>query len=153
MDREVPTWDQPIIKQDHKGFVGFIIKEFDGIMHFLIQLKMESGVMDLLEIAPTVQLITSNYEENDMPLFTDELLYRNNSETITDVFQSEEGGRFFRESNQNIILLADDSFQPDEGDDFIWMTMGQLKQFIKFNNYLNIETRSLLACLSNFSDD
>ena len=108
--------------------------------------------MDLLEIAPTVQCITSNYSESDLPDFVDEMI-NNNSKHITNVFQSEEGGRFFKESNQNIILLGNESFQPDEGDDFIWMTMGQLKQFIKFNNYLNIETRSLLACLSNISDD
>ena len=83
----------------------------------------------------------------ETPSYVNEMLHRNNSDTITDVFQSEEGGRFYRESNQNIILLAGESFQPDEGQDFIWMTMGQLKQFIKFNNYLNVEARSLLACL------
>jgi len=147
-NREIPSWDQPIIKQDVPGIVGFIIKEIDGVIHFMAQLKSEIGVMDLLEISPTVQCITSNYEKNDMPLFVNELLHRNNSKTITDVLQSEEGGRFYKESNQNIILLADDSFQPDEGDDFIWMTLGQLKELIKFNNFLNVEARSLMACLA-----
>ena len=28
----------------------------------------------------------------------------NNSKIILDVFQSEEGGRFYKESNQNIII-------------------------------------------------
>jgi len=147
MNREVPSWDQPIIKQDNSGIVGFIIKEIDGVLHFLTQLKLESGVMDLLEISPTVQCITSNYKENAMPPYVNEMLYRNNFKTITDVFQSEEGGRFYRESNQNIILMASESFQPDEEQDFIWMTLRQMKQFIKFNNYLNVEARSLLACL------
>ena len=147
MNREVPSWDQPIIKQDNSGIVGFIIKEIDGVLHFLTQLKLESGVMDLLEISPTVQCITSNYSVDRLPSFVDEMLHRNNSKTITDVFQSEEGGRFYRESNQNIILLAGESFHPDLDQDFIWMTMGQLKQFIKFNNFLNVEARSLLACL------
>ena len=147
MNREVPSWDQPIIKQDHKGIVGFIIKEIDGVLHFLTQLKSESGVMDLLEISPTVQCITSNYEENEMPPFVDEMQYLRNSKKITDVFQSEEGGRFYQESNQNIILLAGKSFQPNEEQNFIWMTLRQMKQFIKFNNYLNVEARSLLACL------
>ena len=104
--------------------------------------------MDLLEIAPTVQCITSNYEENDIPLFVDELLYRNNSKTITDVFQSEEGGRFFRESNQNIILMANKLFHPNENHNFIWMTLGQLKRLNKFNNYLNVEARSLMTCVA-----
>ena len=150
MNREVSSWDQPIIKQDNPGIIGFITKEINGVMHFLIQLKLESGVMDLLEISPTVQCITSNYEEYALPPYVDEMLHRKNSKTITDVFQSEEGGRFYRESNQNIILLADESFQRDENRDFIWMTMGQLKQFIKFNNFLNVEARGLLTCLPTY---
>jgi oxidase EvaA len=147
MNREVSSWDQPIIKQDNPGIVGFIVKEIDGVLHFLTQLKLESGVMDLLEISPTVQCITGNYSYKMLPKFVDEMIHRKNLETITDVFQSEEGGRFFRESNQNIILLAGESSQQDEDQDFIWMTMNQLKQFIKFNNFLNVEARSLLACL------
>ncbi|MBC8552947.1 MAG: NDP-hexose 2,3-dehydratase family protein [Candidatus Brocadiales bacterium] len=147
MNREVTSWDQPIVKQDNPGIVGFIAKEIDGVLHFLTQLKLESGVMDLLEISPTVQCITGNYSESMLPEFVDEMVNQKNSTTITNVFQSEEGGRFFQESNQNLILLAGKSFQPDEGKDFIWMTIGQLKQFIKFNNFLNVEARSLLACL------
>ncbi|NQU63879.1 MAG: NDP-hexose 2,3-dehydratase family protein, partial [SAR324 cluster bacterium] len=147
MNREVSSWDQPIIKQDNPGLVGFIVKEIGGVLHFLTQLKLESGVMDLLEISPTVQCITGNYSDKLLPKFVNEMLQQENSETIADVFQSEEGGRFFRESNQNLILLANELFQPEEERDFIWMSMGQLKQFIKFNNFLNVEARSLLACL------
>ena len=147
MNREVISWDQPIIKQDHSGVIGFITKEINGILHFLTQLKLECGVMDLLEVSPTVQCITSNYNSNNLPTYVDELIKRKNFNTISDVFQSEEGGRFFKESNQNIILQADDSFEMSLNNNFIWMTLGQLKQFIKFNNFLNIEARSLLSCL------
>jgi dTDP-4-dehydro-6-deoxy-alpha-D-glucopyranose 2,3-dehydratase len=147
MNREVSSWDQPIIKQDHRGLIGFITKEINGVIHFLTQLKLECGVMDLLEVSPTVQCITSNYNNNNLPLYVDELIKRKNFDIISDVFQSEEGGRFFQESNQNIILKADDSFETNLNHNFIWMTLGQLKQFIKFNNFLNIEARSLLSCL------
>ena len=145
MSREVSSWDQPIIKQDNSGIVGFIVKEIGGVLHFLVQLKLESGVMDLLEISPTVQCITSNYDINSIPTFVDEILERKNSTIITEVFQSEEGGRFYHESNQNIILLANDSFYPQENSDFIWMSMRQMKQMIKFNNIFNVEARSLLS--------
>ena len=147
MNREISSWDQPIIKQDQPGIIGFIVKEIDGVLHFLTQLKLESGVMDLLEISPTVQCITGNYSYKMLPKFVDEMIHRKNLETIIDVYQSEEGGRFYKESNQNIILLAGASFQVEEDQDFIWMTMSQLKQFIKFNNFLNVEARSLLAFL------
>ena len=106
MNREVSSWDQPIVKQDHPGIVAFIVKEINGVLHFLTQLKLESGVMDLLEISPTVQCITSNYEENAMPSYVDQVTHRENVMTIADVYQSEEGGRFYRESNNNLILLT-----------------------------------------------
>jgi hypothetical protein len=33
------------------------------------------------------------------------------------------------------------------------MTIRQLKEFIRFNNYLNIEARGLLACLGGVHAD
>lgn len=146
-DREVRTWDQPIIKQKHSGIVGFIVKEIDRVLHFLIQLKMESGVMDLLEMAPTVQCITDNYAQDDMPPFTDTFLHRGRATTIFDVYQSEEGGRFFRESNKNIMLLVPKSFPIEEPDFYMWLSFKQLKEFIKFSNFVNVEARSILASI------
>ncbi len=146
-NREVNSWDQPIIKQKDPGIVGFIAKEIDGVLHFLVQLKMESGVMDLLEIAPTVQCITDNYTPDDMPRFTDKFLQRKGFATIFDVYQSEEGGRFFQESNQNIMLLANKNFSVKEPPFYMWVSLRQLKEFIKFNNFVNVEARSILSCL------
>ena len=82
------------------GIVAFIVKEINGVLHFLTQLKLESGVMDLLEISPTVQCITSNYEENAMPSYVDQVTHRENVMTIADVYQSEEGGRFYNYQNK-----------------------------------------------------
>jgi len=145
-DREVRSWDQPIVKQHQIGIVGFISKEIDGVLHFLVQLKMESGA-DLLEVAPTVQCITDNYTDDDMPVFTDKFLKRDGFDTITDTYQSEEGGRFYKESNHNIILLTNSSFSAGISPFFLWITMSQLKELIRFNNLVNVEARSLLACL------
>lgn len=35
--RNTPQWDQPIINQPETGFLGFIVKKFNGVMHFLMQ--------------------------------------------------------------------------------------------------------------------
>jgi oxidase EvaA len=32
-------------------------------------------------------------------------------------------------------------------ENFCWLTLGQLKEFLRFNNYLNIQARSLIAAL------
>lgn len=146
-NREVISWDQPIIRQENPGIVGFIIKEIDGKLHFLVQLKMESGVMDLMEIAPTVQCITGNYSVNALPPYVNEFIERKRMVSISDTYQSEEGGRFFQESNQNILLQAGDGFPLESLPRYMWMSFQQLKLLIKFNNFVNVEARSLIACM------
>lgn len=61
--------------------------------------------------------------------------------------QSEEGGRFYHEQNRNMIVEADDSFSEKEPSNFHWMTLQQIGEFLKFNNYLNIQARSLISAI------
>jgi oxidase EvaA len=145
-DREVESWDQPIIQQHQPGLVGFMTRRIDGVTHFLTQLKMESGVMDLLEVAPTVQCITGSYEVENRPRFVDDFLNAVPGDTVLDVMQSEEGGRFFHESNRNVIL-HDEEKADLEVPRYTWMSLYQLKWLLNLNNFLNVEARSLLACL------
>jgi len=147
-NREVPSWDQPIVKQVDPGIVGFIVCEINGIIHFLIQLKMESGNMDLLELAPTVQCFTGSYQQGMGPPFVDDFLETRQGKVIFDTVQSEEGGRFFHEENRNMLLFTDEASSVKELPHYIWMSMKQLKLFLKFNNFLNVESRSLLAIIS-----
>ncbi len=146
-NREVSSWDQPIIQQHHSGIVGFIAKEINGAMHFLIQLKMESGNIDLLEMAPTVQCITGSYEHESLPPYVGEMLDPQQSRIVFSTMQSEEGGRFYREENRNILLMADDDFPIETPKHYIWVSYKQLKQLLMFNNFLNVESRSLLALI------
>ena len=37
------SWNQPIINQSEIGYLGFITREYDGILHFLMQAKIEPG--------------------------------------------------------------------------------------------------------------
>jgi oxidase EvaA len=47
-----------------------------------------------------------------------------------------------------MILVAGDEISEILPENFIWMTLNQLNSFIKFNNYLNIQARSLIAGVS-----
>jgi oxidase EvaA len=62
-------------------------------------------------------------------------------------YQSEEGGRFYREQNHNLIIEADDNFSEEVPENYIWMTLNQMLSFIQYNNYLNVEARSLISCI------
>ena len=146
-NREVPSWDQPIIKQQHSGIVGFIIREIGGVIHFLVQLKMESGNIDLLGMAPTVQCITGSYDEANLPPYVGEMLNPTNTKIVFDTRQSEEGGRFYQESNRNLLLTGDENFPIETPPRYLWVSLRQLKQLLMFNNFLNVEARSLLAII------
>jgi oxidase EvaA len=146
-NREVHFWDQPIVRQIDPGIVGFLVRELDRVMHFLVQLKMESGNMDLLECAPTVQCITGSYQKGERPPFVSDLLEASDGRTIVDTMQSEEGGRFYREANRNILLRCGEKSLIEELPLYHWMNMKQLKLLLKFNNSLNVECRSLLAMI------
>lgn len=150
-NREVTGWDQPIIEPINEGICAFIAKEINGVLHFLVQAKVESGNFDILEMAPTVQCITSSYDNKtslrNLPYLSD-VLAAGKESLIYDTLQSEEGGRFYREQNRNVIVLANEDFSEAVPDNYIWMTLNQLKIFNKFNNYLNIQARSLIAGIS-----
>jgi oxidase EvaA len=103
--------------------------------------------MDILELAPTVQCITDSYAEGELPPYAEYFTQPCEVTTMFDILQSEEGGRFYREANRNVISLAKDNLPLDEEPRYVWMTLCQLKSFIKYNNYLNVEARSLLSCL------
>ena len=149
--REVQGWSQPLIKQIEPGIVGFIVKKINGLIHFLVQAKIEPGNFDIVEMAPTVQCITGSYRDEkpeDQPKYLDLFLNPNPSNVRYRAFQSEEGGRFYHEQNQYLILEFGDEFPVEVHEHYIWMTLGQITEFIKYNNHLNVEARSLISCLS-----
>lgn len=151
-NREVTSWTQPIIESMQEGIIAFIVKKINGVYHFLVQAKLEAGNLDVLELAPTVQCLTGNYRkgesEYDVP-FLDFVMENMGNESMVkhNTFQSEEGGRFYKEQNKSIIIEATEDFESIP-ENYTWMTLNQIKTFIKYNNYLNIQSRSLISTIN-----
>lgn len=145
-NREVARWNQPLIKDLNIGLIGFLIKEFDGVLHFLVQAKLEPGNIDKFELCPTVSV--SNYQHQmtlEHQIFgIQELLNASENEVLVDQLQSEEGGRFYHLQNRNMVVKVDAELELPEN--YIWMSLGQIMHFLKLGR-LNIEGRSVIACL------
>nr|WP_308272366.1 NDP-hexose 2,3-dehydratase family protein [Kitasatospora sp. SUK 42] len=142
-----PEWQQPIIVQPEVGILGILAKEFDGVLHFLMQAKMEPGNPNLLQLSPTVQATRSNYTKvhrgadvKYLDYFTD----RNRSRVLVDVLQSEHGAWFFLKSNRNMIVEVDEDVPV--GEDFCWLTLGQIGELLRRDNVVNMDARTVLAC-------
>lgn len=149
-NREVQSWTQPMVEPAQDGICAFVCKEINDVLHFAVQAKLEAGNFDIIEFAPTVQCLTGNYRNSKaskLP-FLDFVLNAPKEKIIFDTLQSEEGGRFYKEQNRNIVVFAGDEISDELPENYIWMTLNQLQTFIKHNNYINIQARSLLAALS-----
>lgn len=150
-NREVASWDQPMIRPSQEGLIAFIVRPINGIYHFLVQAKLEAGNFDIIELAPTVQCLTGNYRVglNEYSVnYITEVLSAPASSVLYSTLQSEEGGRFFNEQNRNMIVEVSEDFPLEVADNYCWMTLNQMLRLIEFNNYLNIAARSLISAIT-----
>lgn len=150
-NREVVSWDQPMVRSAQEGLMGFIVKKINGIYHFLVQAKLESGNFDIVEMAPTVQCLTGNYRKgkNEYTIpYLEQILNAPKDKIWYSSYQSEEGGRFFQEQNLNIIVEVGEEFPIEVEENYCWLTLNQMLSFVTYNNYLNIAARSLLSAIS-----
>lgn len=150
-NREVVSWDQPMVRSAQEGLMGFIVKKINDIYHFLVQAKLESGNFDIVEMAPTVQCLTGNYRKgkNEYTIpYLEQILNAPKDKIWYSSYQSEEGGRFFQEQNLNIIVEVGEEFPIEVEENYCWLTLNQMLSFVTYNNYLNIAARSLLSAIS-----
>ena len=130
-----------------EGLIVFLIKKINNVYHFLVQAKVEPGNFDIAEMAPTVQCLTGSYNDSlDLP-FLDFVLNVPIECIRYDTFQSEEGGRFYCEQNRNMIIEVDKNFPDEVPQNYKWLSLHQMIVFLKFNNYLNIQSRSLISSI------
>ena len=152
----VPQWSQPLLHQPEVGILGLLAKEFDGVLHFLVQAKTEPGNRPGLQLSPTVQATLSNYSGvhggRAVP-YLEHFLHRDARRVLVDVRQSEQGSWFFRKRNRNMVVEVAGDVEVREG--FRWMTLGQLHRLLAEgtgtdgtdSSVVNMDTRSILSCL------
>jgi oxidase EvaA len=141
-------WEQPIIIQPEIGILGIITKKFNGIRYFLMQAKMEPGNINMVQLSPTVQATRSNYTKvhnGKLPKYLEYFTDSSKSKVLIDQLQTEQGGRFLKKRNRNMIVEIHDHIPVDE--DFIWLTLGEIKTALKMDNIINMDSRSVLATI------
>ncbi|MCN0179059.1 NDP-hexose 2,3-dehydratase family protein [Salinispora arenicola] len=144
----VSEWGQPIIVQPEIGVLGILVKRFDGVLHCLMQAKMEPGNINGVQISPTVQATRSNYLRIHGGLGTKYLEYfrpGSRGRVLFDGLQSEQGSWFLHKRNRHIVVETDEDVQVDE--DFCWLTLGQLHRLLLLDHMVNMDARSVLSCI------
>jgi oxidase EvaA len=151
-DREVGPkgWTQPIIAKNPGGILGLLMKKVNGVPHYLVQAKAEPGNIGKLQISPTLQATTSNLLKEhggSKPLFAKYFDEPTKDKVVYAKWQSEDGGRFHLKSNYNMIVRLDDDEEIDIPDSFIWVTLYQIKQMLKYENLVSPHIRGIVSVL------
>ncbi|GAA2617266.1 NDP-hexose 2,3-dehydratase [Streptomyces tubercidicus] len=147
----VREWCQPIIHQPEIGVLGIAVREIDGVLHCLMQAKPEPGNLNGVQLSPTVQATKSNYTRvhggSAVP-YMDCFIDPDPSRVLADVLQSEQGSWFFRKRNRNMVVEVGP--EVEAGEDFCWVTLGQLGGLLRHPDLVNMDARTVLSCIPDW---
>ena len=78
------------------------------------------------------------------------LEYFNGEKDVTvlvDQLQSEQGARFLHKRNRNIIVEVDENEELEVKTGFIWASLGQIKELLRYSNIINMDSRTVISCI------
>lgn len=138
---------RPILHQPEVGILGLLVRQLAGRLWVLVQAKMEPGNANVLQLSPTVQATWSNYTRVHGGQRTRYLDYFTSASrrTLVDVNQSEHGYWFWRKRNRNVAVRVNDPVPV--ADHHRWLPLDLLRRLVGVENLVNMDTRSVLACL------
>jgi len=141
-------WQQPIINQPEVGILGLVTTQYDGKRYFLLQAKIEPGNINILQLSPTVQATESNYtgvHKGKRVPYLEYFLGQTKSEILIDRLLTEQGGRFLRKRNRNIVVEVNPDIELYNN--YCWMTLDQVVELLKIDNLISMDTRSVLSVI------
>ncbi|HEY4544169.1 MAG TPA: NDP-hexose 2,3-dehydratase family protein [Tissierellaceae bacterium] len=147
--------EQPILLQEEIGFLGIICKKIDGVYHFLMQAKIEPGNINKIQISPTLQATKSNFKQKHggrKPKYLEFFENAKEYEILYDQIQSEQSARFLGKRNRNIVIDVGETDVLVEKN-WKWMTLGQIKELLNYDNLVNMDTRTVLSGLPIFVEE
>ena len=152
MGREVKSWTQPILTQKHGGVLAFISRQSKKYgTQFLIDAKIEPGDDSIIKISPSFQATQSNMNQahgGRKPKFYDIVIQQKSAELIYYTIHNEEGARFWKKSNWNVIVNLKNPYDKRiKGSNYKWVSFKQIKKLSLINRYVNPFVKTILFIL------
>jgi dTDP-4-dehydro-6-deoxy-alpha-D-glucopyranose 2,3-dehydratase len=150
--REIAGWDQPILTQSEGGVLALLCRETPAkAVEFLLQAKADPGNIDYLQFCPTIQSTWENIrglKGAKRAAFAECLDPSENIRVIYRSKHNEEGSRFWRKSNKNMILFVEDAAWLTINDQiYRWASLSQIKQMMLLDNVIGPYVRTVVAPL------
>ncbi len=150
--REVKSWTQPILTQKHGGVLAFISRQTKKLgIQFLIDAKIEPGDNSIIKVSPSFQATQSNMNRahgGKRPKFYDIVMENKGSELIYCTVHNEEGARFWKKSNWNVIVKLKNPYDTRiKGANYKWVSFKQIKRLALKDRYVNPFVKTILFIL------
>jgi dTDP-4-dehydro-6-deoxy-alpha-D-glucopyranose 2,3-dehydratase len=147
--REVASWDQPLIRSATRGRIVLLCRETRGVLCVLARMRAEIGYVEGVQLTSSVSVPPGEDERHD-PLdrrLLDLAASPAGVVTLARAVQSEEGGRFDRDENLCEIVLLDGAADVPSSEDLCWITVGQAQDLARVPGALSMELRCVLSLL------
>ena len=146
--REISSWDQPILTQKHGGVLAILIREKkNGIIEFLLYARREPGDSNI-KLCPSFSATQSNINlahGGKKTLLTNLVFDHKKSNLIAKTIHFEEGARFWKKPNQNLIIKVDKREQLKiNNKDFVWLNLSQIKKLNLIDGVVNPFVKTIL---------
>ena len=127
-----------IIESGSPGRVSLVAARLDGILHFLFRAQPEPGLGSKVELTPTIVVEPGDAADESST-------GRWQGKVVAECLQSEEGGRFYRDTNA--YRVVDIGIAGDAGPNGYWLTLGDVRLLLDEPGWLTNEARSALSLL------
>jgi oxidase EvaA len=150
--REVASWDQPMYTQPEGGILALLSRESPtkGV-EFLLHAKAEPGNIGVIQLSPTIQSTWSNIRRahaGKRPPMVEVLTAEAGVRIVYRAEHNEEGGRFWRKSNENIVAFLDDvGVIETDMTMFRWTSLSQIRELALMDNVLSPFVKTILLPL------
>jgi len=149
-DREVPSWNQPMLKQEECSISGVIVQKRKGVTQYLFYAKFEPGNINRVQLSPALQVTVSNLSrahKGKKPRLAEYFEKGGKGKVLASVEGVEDGGRFYRKTNRSMLVEVDEGEEIPLTDDYIWLTLPQIKKLLLVDLVVNSLARNVCAIL------
>jgi len=149
--REISSWDQPLVRFSTIFLHLLVVRKSPGGFEILVSKRQSPGISENLELGPSYTA-----SGNRKPMDALATLFAQSGgtsmidckpEVLFDNLLPEEGGRFFHQLTRHTVILLPKSKSPLAPHRSEWIPLRTLRTFGHMGLVLNMELRSLLACL------
>ena len=146
VERETSSWSQPILNQKHGGILAILTRTNKDIVEFLLFARKEPGD-NSIKLCPSFSATQSNINRahggKKTPL--SEFVLNNEKNIIGETLHYEEGARFWKKPNKNMIINVDyKKSLKIKNPDFIWLNFSQIKKLNFKKGVLNPFVKTIL---------